>query len=279
MSTFRPRSGCGRGCLPRPGSLPQVARPLRVLRLVALVAVLLGGVGVALAVPLLGTTGRARATRGWFRAVVRATGVRLAVDRALTAGGAGTLVTANHVSWLDIPVVLSQQPMRVLAKTDVRGWPVIGLLAARGGSIFIDRERLRRLPGTVAEIAAALRSGDSVLVFPEGSTWCGRTHGRFYPATLQAAIDAGAAVRPVSLSYQLDDGTATTVAAFVGDDSLLASVWRIVGTRGLTVELTAAAPVPAGGRQRRELATEVSSVVKVRPLGRTPAPYDRSHAG
>jgi len=277
MSTFRPRSGCGRGCLPRPDSLPRVARPVRVLRLFALVAVLMGGVGIALAVPFVGSAGRARVMRGWFRAVVRSTGIRLVVDGELSTGGA--LVTANHVSWLDIPVVLSMQSMRVLAKTDVRGWPVIGLLAARGGSIFIDRERLRRLPGTVAEIAAALRSGDSVLVFPEGSTWCGRTHGRFYPATLQAAIDAGAAVRPVSLRYQLGDGTATTVAAFVGDDSLLASVWRIVGTRGLTVELTAAAPVPAGGRQRRELATEVSAVVKVRPLGRTPAPYDRSHAG
>jgi 1-acyl-sn-glycerol-3-phosphate acyltransferase len=256
-----------------------VARPLRVLRLFALVAVLMGGVGIALVVPFVGPAGRATVMRGWFRAVVRSTGIRLVVDGSITAGGVGTLVTANHVSWLDIPVVLSMQPMRVLAKTDVRGWPVIGLLAARGGSIFIDRERLRRLPGTVAEIAAALRAGDSVLVFPEGSTWCGRTRGRFYPATLQAAIDAGAPVRPVSLRYQLHDGTATTVAAFVGDDSLLASVWRIVGTRGLTAELTAAAPVAARGRQRRELATEVSSAVKVRPLGAAAAPYDRSHAG
>jgi hypothetical protein len=56
-------------------------------------------------------------------------------------------------------------------------------------------------------------------------------------------------------------------------------VWRIVGTRGLTVELTTAASVAAGGRRRRELATEVSSAVKVRPLGAPVGPYDRSHAG
>jgi hypothetical protein len=135
---------------------------------------------------------------------------------------------------------------------------VIGIMAARGGTLFIDRNQLRRLPATVAEIAAVLRGGETVLVFPEGSTWCGRIGGRFYPATMQSAIDAGVPVRPVAVRYRLADGSPTTVAAWVGDDTLLASVWRIAGTRGLTIEVDPGALVDTTTRTRREVAAEVA---------------------
>jgi len=266
VSTHAPAPGCGRGCLPRPEAITRVARPIQVLRLVCLAAVLLAGVGVALLVPVLTATGRARATRGWFRYLLRASGVRLVIrgEARLSTrlGGPGTLVAANHVSWLDIPAVLAIEPMRVLAKSDVRAWPVIGLLAARGGTLFIDRRRLRRLPGTIADIAAALRSGQSVLVFPEGTTWCGRTQGRFYAATFQAAIDADVAVRPVALRYWLADGSPTTVAAFVGDDTLLASVRRVVATRGLLVEVDVGPVADARRAARRSMATATATVIR-----------------
>jgi 1-acyl-sn-glycerol-3-phosphate acyltransferase len=252
--------------------VPRVALPARVARLLALVVVLLGGLGVAVAIAFLGPAGRASVIRGWFRTVIRASGIRLSTqDTSLSGPGVGTLITANHVSWLDIPTVLAVEPVRVVAKTDVRGWPVIGLLAARGGTIFINRRRLRTLPDTVAEIAGSLRGGQSVLVFPEGTTWCGRTLGRFYPATLQAAIDAGAPVRPVSLRYVLGDGTVTTAAAFVGADTLLASVWRVVSARGLTVELTAAPLLePDGATTRRELTAEMAAMIRGRSV---PVPH------
>ncbi len=283
MSGYDPTSGCGRGCLPRRGTVPAVALPLRIARVIALVTVLFAGVGVALSVPLLTAAGRAGAKRRWFRAVVAASGIRLVVtgvdhdpeagltDRVLSGGGA-TLVAANHVSWLDIPTLLAVEPMRVLAKSAVRSWPVIGLLASRGGTLFIDRMRLRRLPATVAEIASTLRGGESVLAFPEGSTWCGRTQGRFYPATLQSAIDAGVPVRPVSLRYRLRDGSLTTAAAFVGDDTMFASVWRVVSARGLVVELEASPLLETTGRTRREAAAEASAWVKGQPAPVGPAP-------
>ena len=266
-AAYAPVSACGRGCLPRPGTTPRAAWPVRVLRLVSLAVVLVGGVAVALLTPVLSRPARARTKRGWFRALLRASGVRLRVlGGGLPAGAAsGTLIAANHVSWLDIPAVLAVEPVRVVAKSDVRGWPVIGLLAARGGTLFIDRNRLRRLPATVAEIAGVLASGQNVLVFPEGSTWCGRTRGRFHPAAFQAAIDAGAPVRPVSLRYRLADGTATTAPAFVGDDTLVASVVRVVSTRGLVVEMVVG---PAASTdihpppQRRTLAAGTASLIR-----------------
>jgi len=264
---YSPTSACGRGCLPKAGATPLVAWPVRVLRLVALIVVLLGGVWVALATPVLSRAARARMKRGWFRAVLRASGVRMrVVGGGLPATGpTGTLVTANHVSWLDVPAVLAVEPVRVVAKTDVRAWPVIGLLAARGGTLFIDRNRLRRLPVTVAEIAGVLRDGQNVLVFPEGSTWCGRTQGRFYSAAFQSAIDAGAPVRPVALRYRLADGSLTTAAAFVGDDTLIASVLRVVATRGLVVELIVGAHLPtdtASRPARRAMATATGTLIR-----------------
>jgi 1-acyl-sn-glycerol-3-phosphate acyltransferase len=166
----------------------------------------------------------------------------------------GLLLVANHVSWLDIPLLAAVRPARMLAKSEIRTWPVAGPLAARG-ALFIDRNRLRALPDTVARIAQALREGTAVAVFPEGSTWCGRAHGTFRRAVFQAALDAGAPVQPVRIRYLLADGTPSTAPAFIGDDTLLASVWRVATTRGLVAEVEVSDRIPPGSHQdRRSLA-------------------------
>ena len=239
-------------------------------RLLGLIGVLFAGVGITLLMPVLTPDGEARAKRGWFRALLRASGVTLVVhgdSRPSDGGPKGTLIAANHVSWLDIPAVLAVEPMRVVAKSDVRRWPLLGLLAARAGTLFIDRNRLSRLPATVADIAAVLHSGQSMLVFPEGSTWCGRTQGPFHSAAFQAAVDAEAMVRPVSIRYRFADGTPTTMAAFVGDDTLVASVLRVVATQGLVVDLDLrpleAPPLPAAhGQARKALGATTAAVIR-----------------
>ncbi|MFF3534405.1 lysophospholipid acyltransferase family protein [Streptomyces sp. NPDC002466] len=189
----------------------------------------------------------------------------------------GTLVVANHISWLDIPLVAAVFPGRMLAKREIRDWPLLGPLAALGGTLFVERDRLRALPTTVRDIAAALRGGSRVVVFPEGTTWCGHgPGGRFSPAAFQAAIDAGATVRPVRITYRTAPagragrppagghpaghrGAAppehTGAAAFVGDDPLVASLWRVVTAAGLTAEISVLPPIPANGpTDRRALA-------------------------
>ncbi len=213
------------------------------LRALALVAVLAAVVGSVPAWPLATRRGRVTLVTWWCRAVLRVTGVRLVRephpgdDASITDTA---LVTCNHVSWLDIPVLLvavstPRAPMPVVAKSEVRDWPVIGFLAARIGTVFIDRARLRRLPTTVAQIAEHLRHGRSVLVFPEGTTGCGSTVGIFRPAMFQAAVDSGAPVRPVALRYHLPDGGPAVSAAFIDDDTLIRSVRRVIAIRGLVV--------------------------------------------
>ena len=156
------------------------------------------------------------------------------------------LLVANHISWLDIPLLAAVRPARMLAKSDIRDWPVAGPPAARGGALFIDRDRLRALPDTVARIADALRRGQAVGVFPEGSTWCGRAQGNFRRAVFQAALDAEVPVQPVRLGYRVVGGPASTAPAFIREDSLPASVWRGARTQGAVAPGEGRGTTPAG---------------------------------
>ena len=206
---------------------------------------------------------RRRDLRDQARRLLDELGVCLAAntDRLSVPGERGTLIVANHVSWLDIVAALAVEPTAFLAKHDIRSWPVIGSLAARNGTVFVDRRAMRRLPEVVAGLASALRSGRSVVVFPEGTTWCGRCgQGVFRRAAFQAAIDAGAPIRPVTIEYD-QAGRPSTVAAFVGDDPLLTSFGRVARARDLRIRLTAHPTFPPEA-DRRELAARAEACIR-----------------
>ncbi|MEU7583994.1 lysophospholipid acyltransferase family protein [Streptomyces sp. NPDC041068] len=197
-----------------------------------------------------------RVLRAEARAVLGALGVRLEVARAARLSardrGVGTLVVANHISWLDVVALLAVDPVSVLAKREVGRWPVIGTLARRVGTRFIDRDGSpRRLPCAVAELARDLRGGTSVLVFPQATTWCSIAGGDFRRAAFQAAVDAGAPVRPVTVEYR-QGGAAVTAAAFLGEEDFTASLRRVAAASGLTARVTVHDPLI--GADRRALA-------------------------
>ena len=97
---------------------------------------------------------------GWLLA---AAGVRVVATGPRPAPG--SLVVANHVSWLDVLALNRIVTVRMLAKAEVRDWPLVGPMAARAGTVFLDRDRLRALPAAVAEVADALRDGACIGVF------------------------------------------------------------------------------------------------------------------
>jgi 1-acyl-sn-glycerol-3-phosphate acyltransferase len=240
---WQPASGCDDRC--RDGHAGRRAAPVAVVvRVVALVAVLVGGLAMAVLT--------SAALRAMARGILAVLGVRL-VWRG-PAPRPGSLLVANHVSWLDVIALATILPARMVAKHDVRAWPGIGGAAVRAGTIFIDRTRPSALPGTVAEVAGALRAGHSVVLFPEGTTYCGPERGPFRSALFQAAIDAGAPVVPVSIGYD------STEAAFVGDDTLGESIMRIARVPRLTMTLAAAPALrPDPGADRRALARAAQS--------------------
>ncbi|WP_367136110.1 lysophospholipid acyltransferase family protein [Saccharothrix sp. HUAS TT1] len=275
---WMPASPCGDGCVDH--STASVG-PLRaVCRVVAALVVMLSGVLVVLAVLCVRGQARSVVLRAWFRALLRAFGVRLRVAGPVfqATPGRGVLVVANHVSWLDELAIDAVQPIRLVAKRDIRDWPVLGRLITAARTVYLDRERLSLLPGTVAELAAALRDGAAVGVHAEGTTWCGRASGRYRPALFQAALDAGVPVRPVVLRYVQGSSTSTR-PAFVGSDTLVDSVRRVLRSRGLTVEVHVLDEVaPGRASTRRELAALVQRESERVARGTVELPSQRTHA-
>ncbi|GAA2515670.1 lysophospholipid acyltransferase family protein [Pilimelia columellifera subsp. columellifera] len=187
------------------------------------------------------------------RLTLTAAGVRLQITGRPTQAAA--LLVANHISWLDALALLAAMPSaRLVAKREVRGWPLIGAIAGANGTIFLDRSRPRSLTASVADVARVLRSGTPVACFPEGTSWCGAAGGRFRPALFQSAVDAGVPVRPVTVRYRSAEA-ATTAAAFVGADTLWASVRRVLAAPDLCLQLTLGQALhPGEGASRRSLA-------------------------
>ncbi|WP_433869855.1 lysophospholipid acyltransferase family protein [Saccharopolyspora sp. CA-218241] len=254
---WSPVSPCGPTCLPDRGR--EVPAALVLLRLAVLIGLL--PLGVLLA--LLPAGLRRWWSPRWFRAVLRAVGVRWVVRG--TPPERGELVVAHHVSWLDVVLLQAVGPLRMVAKAELRDWPLLGGVAHRFGVLFLHRDRLRALPGAVAEVSGALRSGAVVGAFPEGTTWCGRSAGRFRPALFQAALDAGAPVRPVALRY-LAAGAPTTAVAFVGEASLLSSVLGVARCSGLVAEVVFRPPCRAEDRRGLARSAQLSAQESALPV-------------
>jgi 1-acyl-sn-glycerol-3-phosphate acyltransferase len=203
------------------------------------------------------------------RATLRALDVSVAVRGPRPVGTAGRLVVANHISWLDVYVLNALLPARFVAKSETRGWPLVGTVASRFGALFIVRGSFRDAARVKDAVAIALRAGDTVVVFPEATTTDGRAVGRFYPALFQAAIDANALVQPVALRYLDEDGARSTAAPFIGDVTFADSLMRVLRAPVLRAEVSFGSPLASVGRRRRELGAQAAEDV-ARLLGVAP---------
>ncbi|MEO9327366.1 lysophospholipid acyltransferase family protein [Gordonia aurantiaca] len=196
------------------------------------------------------------------RACLAALGIRTVIDDRRSGAQRATpaLVVANHISYLDILALSLVVPAPVVAKSEVLDMPLVASAARRCGVIGVDRRRLRDLPATVDEVTARLRRGESVIVFPEGTTFCGREAGAFRPAFFQAAVDAGVPVLPVGLRFRGNGGRPAPEPGFIGDDTPLATLGRVLTARGLVVEVRLG-PLEPPRVDRRELAARCRRVV------------------
>jgi 1-acyl-sn-glycerol-3-phosphate acyltransferase len=193
--------------------------------------------------------------------MLRCLGVRIRVSGGPIRNLRGVLVVSGHVSWVDIFAIGAVLPGRFVAKSELISWRGLGLLARLMKVIPIERANLRRLPDVVGTIAARLRAGQTVVAFPEGTTWCGLAYGAFRPAMFQAAVDAGRPVQPLRLSYHHRDGSPSTVAAYVGDDTLIASIRRLITAHGTVVRVHVES-LQLPGASRRDLAARCEAAVR-----------------
>lgn len=206
----------------------------------------------------------------WHRRLCRAIGLDLQVRGTPAMGG--VLLVANHVSWLDIPVLGSLCRTGFLSKAEVRQWPVIGWMAAAAGTTFIRRGH-HQASAIRGQLAARITGRGRVALFPEGTTTDGAGVGPFYPRLFAAALDANTQVQPVAIRY-FSGETIDPVAPFVGDESFGHHLWRVLGHRIDRVEVVFCPPLRPPHGNRRQLAEAARNAI----LG-TLAPAGRARRG
>lgn len=235
-------------------------RGLRVTRLA--LHLLQGMLTIAMLFPVYSAARRSAAVKRWSYLLLRMLGVVLHVHgKPPREHVQPAMLVANHVSWLDIYAINAVLPVRFVAKSEIRAWPVIGWLSAKTGTLFIERSRRRDTVRVIGEIVAAMQRGEVVTVFPEGTTTDGSQVLRFHGSLLQPALQAQARVHPVALRYERGDGSLCVEAAYDGDKSLWDTLRSIIAQPVTHVHAWFLPPVPTDARDRRALADSAQKAI------------------
>ena len=243
----------------QPTPTPRIVRGVRFARV--LVHIARGLATTAVVFPFAQHGARSRMVQRWSNDLLRI----LAVDLVRTGFGTmpeRVLIVANHISWLDIFVLNASQPSRFIAKSDIKRWPVVGLLVGSVGTLFLDRTRRRDAGRINEQVVDALVAGHVIALFPEGTTTEGRELLPFHGSLLQPVIKAGGHVLPAAIRYKHPDGSHSAAPAYVGDTSLVGSFTQLLRARRTCVHLHLCAPLPAQGRHRREIAAEAHRSIR-----------------
>lgn len=218
-----------------------------------------------------------RAPRLWHRMVVRLLGLRIHIHGVPTQQRP-LLIAANHVSWTDIMALAASSDVHFIAKAEVAGWPLFGLLARMQRTVFIDRNR----PGSAGEqastIAARLANGEPMVLFAEGTTSDGNFVLPFKSSlfaaaqmTLETTSEAGggsAVVQPVAIAYTrlhgMPMGRRNRIkASWIGDQTLIPHLGRLLARGGIDVELHFGEPIAFGSEiSRKQIARNAENQVR-----------------
>ena len=260
-----------------PGRLPR----LHAMTLVRLVCLILA---LSAFLAALGPLRRIAQTCGWrlgrgapalfHRLLCAGLGVSVR-RRGAFSGDARRLIVANHVSWLDIPVLASLAPMSFLAKKEIGEHRVGREIVTMQGVVYVDRGRRSCIPSVNARMAETMRAGSPLVLFAEATTGDGNRLLRFrsshFEAVLHAASDADletAVIQPVYLDYSRLAGLPMARGerpriAWYGDMTFLRHFFRFVRGGGVTCDVYIGAPIRvAPGLDRKSAARLAEASVR-----------------
>ncbi len=241
---------------------------LRALRRAArvLVHMLAGLATIVWRFPRIAQEQRHLHVQAWASEMLARLGVKLQVHGTPPRIGP-VLLVSNHISWLDILVLHAAQHCRFVSKSDVQHWPLVGRLATGAGTLYVERRSRRDAMRVVHVMAQALRDGEILAIFPEGTTGDGTELLPFHANLLQAAISTNVPIQPVALRFTDAQGQISQAASYIGDESLLSSLWRTLRTPGVVAHIRFGTAQLPQGRDRRgwalDLWTEVDRLRRI----------------
>jgi len=172
----------------------------------------------------------------WSRGAAWLAGIRLTVHGRSGAEN-GCLVVSNHLGYFDVLVHASVFKIRFAPKKEIRNWPVFGWLTSLGSPIWIDRSSPQKAKEYASQFSETMKRGISLLVYPEGTSSDGK-HGLlpFKSTPFAAAIESKAVIVPTLMFYR-EKPESSPPAAWFGDISFGAHVWRSLGIKRIEVDL------------------------------------------
>ncbi|MEI6803965.1 MAG: lysophospholipid acyltransferase family protein [Burkholderiales bacterium] len=235
------------------------------LRAARLLVHILYALALACVFPAFGADRKRKTMQRWSVKLLQILHVHLhAQGHHLAAAATGRLLVANHISWLDVFVLNATTPARFVAKSEVGGWPLIGVLVRRTGTLLIRREYRRDSSRINQALGQCLRRGEDVAVFPQGTSTDASQPVHFHSALLQAAIDVGAPVQPVAIVYH--DGNAEPLpdVAFTGDMTFVQSLWKMLCLAQIHANAVYLPPCQEPQATRRAVARHAQEAVNAR---------------
>lgn len=196
----------------------------------------------------IGLRGRLWFKQRWSMGLLWLCGVKVQVVGEPQRQGP-TLWVVNHVSWLDIFVLNVVRSTTFVAKQEIRHWPLLGWLAVGADTIFIERGFRHAVQRVGHAMQRRFDKGQAVGLFPEGTTSEGFDVLSFYGNLFEPARRTEVTIQPVALLY-FHHGERSAMAAFVGEESLMRNLWRLLGTTGVSVKLHFLPAVSPSGQEK-----------------------------
>jgi 1-acyl-sn-glycerol-3-phosphate acyltransferase len=236
---------------------------LLALRIARVILHLLVGMAIcALLFPWIDRPARDIHVRRWSRHLLAICNVTVQITAGSAAPKEHALVVANHVSWLDIFVINALYPCRFVAKAEIRSWPLAGWLVEQAGTVFIARGNRRDLRKAFEGLVWALKSGERVAFFPEGTTAPQGTLLPFHANLFEAAVDAKARVQPYAIRYVDRDRQPHPAVDFIGETTFVQSMLTILRGGPIRARVTILRSLKAEGAHRRQLAETTEAAIR-----------------
>lgn len=197
-------------------------------------------------------------TRRWASGLLTIFGIK--VQLTGIPAEAPVLIAANHISWLDIVVLISLRLIGFVGKAEINRWPLFGYMARVGGTMFHQRGSHDSAADVITVMVERLKLGQRVAIFPEGGVTPGTEIRVFHARMFRAAVDVECPVQPVMIRY-MNNGERDDDISFREKENFLVNIGRLLARPGAQADVRFMALIDAKNKPRRMLADTVKEIV------------------